>query len=99
MSVKQISGKMFSDARVTACRARHGKIRMRRIFSPRLLYREEPDFDDNNKIILQTTDYKKVSAIPIGTGALIDYAVVGRIADFCFLSPPFGHKKSPYHIN
>lgn len=39
---------------------------------------------DNNKIILQTTDYKKVSAIPIGTGALIDYAVVGRIADFCF---------------
>lgn len=49
---------------------------------------------DNNKIILQTTDYKKVSAIPIGTGALIDYAVVGRIADFCFLSPPFGHKKS-----
>lgn len=51
---------------------------------------------DNNKIILQTTDYKKVSAIPIGTGALIDYAVVGRIADFCFLSPPFGHKKSTY---
>lgn len=50
---------------------------------------------DNNKIILQTTDYKKVSAIPIGTGALIDYAVVGRIADFCFLSPPFGHKKAP----
>ncbi len=49
---------------------------------------------ENNKIILQTTDYKKVSAIPIGTGALIDYAVVGRIADFCFLSPPFGHKKS-----
>lgn len=39
---------------------------------------------DNNKIILQTTDYKKVSAIPIGTGALIDYAVVGRIADFVF---------------
>lgn len=39
---------------------------------------------DNNKIILQTTDYKKVSAIPIGTGALIDYAVVGRIADFFY---------------
>ncbi len=39
---------------------------------------------ENNKIILQTTDYKKVSAIPIGTGALINYAVVGRIADFCF---------------
>ena len=39
---------------------------------------------DNNKIILQTTDYKKVSTIPIGTGALIDYAVVGRIAEFCF---------------
>lgn len=50
---------------------------------------------DNNKIILQTTDYKKVSAIPIGTGALIDYAAVGHIADFCFLSPPFGHKKAP----
>lgn len=45
VSAKQISGKMFSDARVTACRARHGKIRMRRIFSPRLLYREGPDFD------------------------------------------------------
>lgn len=54
---------------------------------------------ENNKIILQTTDYKKVSAIPIGAGALIDYAVVGRIADFCFLSPPFGHKKSTYHVN
>lgn len=84
MSAKQISGKMFSDARVTACRAKHGKIRMRRIFSPRLLYREEQILTENNKIILQTTDYKKVSAIPIGTGALIDYAVVGRIADFCF---------------
>lgn len=51
---------------------------------------------DNNKIILQTTDYKKVSAIPIGTGALIDYAVVGRIADFCFfITSVWNIKKAP----
>lgn len=50
---------------------------------------------DNNKIILQTTDYKKVSAIPIGTGALIDYAVVGRIADFVFYHIRLDIKKAP----
>lgn len=50
---------------------------------------------ENNKIILQTTDYKKVSAIPIGTGALIDYAVVGRIADLFFYHLRLDIKKAP----
>ena len=53
---------------------------------------------ENNKIILQTTDYKKVSAIPIGKGALINYVVVGRIADFCFfITPVWTQKKHLSH--